>query len=193
MSREFEEIEGKFLDINPAALDKKLKKLGAQRKYKKLFRRYVFDFPGLTLNTKNAWLRVRDEGDRVVMTYKQRQAVKQGAPDGGMREIEIEVSDFERATQILRLIGMKPKFYEENWRTLYEYDGVELCVDEWPLIPPYLEIEADSWSKVDAMAEKLSLNPSDKRVCSAMQVYESYGINENDYSVLTFNKQEKDK
>jgi adenylate cyclase, class 2 len=191
MSQKFEEIEGKFLDIKLDELTAKLEAIGAKKQFRKLFRRYVFDSPDRRLNSANSWLRVRDEGDKVTLTFKQRTDVQAGRQDSGMREIEVEVNDFDHTQQLLRAIGMEPKFYEENWRTLYQLDGVDLCIDEWPLIPPYLEIEADSWDKVDSTALKLGLDPAEKQICATMQVYEKYGINENDYAVLTFEKQEK--
>lgn len=184
------EIECKFLDVDPSELGAQLKALGAKRKYRRLFRRYVFDFPDLRLNSDSSWLRVRDEGDKVTLGYKQRLGVEDGQNDGGMKEIEVTVSDFELTADLLRAIGMKPKFYEENWRTLYTLDDVEFMIDEWPLIPPYIEIESDSWEKVDAAAEKLGFDPKKKLVCSTMQVYKKYGIKESDYSVLTFERQE---
>ncbi len=125
------------------------------------------------------------------MTYKQRKGVKKSTQDSGMKEIEIEVGDFEDTAALLRAIGMRPKFYEENWRTLYTLGNVEFSIDEWPLIPPYLEIEGHSWKAVDAMAKKLGFDLTKKFICSTMQVYEHYDINENDYSILTFDKQEK--
>jgi len=58
MSQIFEEFEAKFLDINPATMAKKIESLGAKRQYKKLFRRYVFDFPDRRLNSDSSWLRL---------------------------------------------------------------------------------------------------------------------------------------
>ena len=75
MSQRFEEIECKFLDVDPKKLAAKLRSLGAKQKFDRTFRRYVFDFPDLRLNADNSWLRVRDEGDKVTMSYKQRQGV----------------------------------------------------------------------------------------------------------------------
>jgi len=187
----YQEIEYKFLDVEPAQLEKKLKTLGAKRHYRRLFRRYVFDYPDLRLHEQKSWLRVRDEGDKVTMTFKQRQGVVDGQSDAGMREVEVEVSNFDHAAEILRSIGMIEKFYEENWRTLYSLGDVEFMIDELPLIPPYLEIESDSKSKIEQAAQDLGLSLKDARVCSAMQVYKQYGINQMDYRVITFDRQER--
>ena len=187
----FEEIECKFLDVDSELVIKKLTELGAEFEFKKLFRRYVFDFPDLRLNAQKSWLRVRDEGHRTTISFKQRIGVNDGQNDEGMKEIEISTDDFDKSAELFKAIGMTPKFYEENWRTQYKLDGVEITIDEWPLIPPYVEIEADDWPKVDAMAVKLGFNPENKIIFSTAQVYDKYGITEADYSELTFEKQTK--
>lgn len=190
-SADFQEIEGKFLDIDPKAIAKKLESLGAVREFERTFRRYVFDFPDRRLDNQSSWLRVRDEGDKVTMTYKQRLGVKDGKSDDGMHEIEVVVSDFEHTAKLLQAIGMEVKFYEENKRTLYRLGDVEFAIDEWPLLPPYLEIETDDWDKIKQAAEKLDLKPDDMVIYSTMQIYKTHGIDEKEYKFLTFDRQEK--
>ncbi|MDB5163791.1 MAG: adenylate cyclase [Candidatus Saccharibacteria bacterium] len=188
---EYQEIECKFLDVNPKQLGQTITNLGGKRQFRKLFRRYVFDFPDKRLNAQASWLRIRDEGDKSTLTFKQRIKGHSDTKDAGMKEIEVTVSDFIATADVLKAIGMTPKFYEENWRTLYTLNGVEVAIDEWPLIPPYVEIEGDSWKVVDDAASVLGFDPKQKLICATMQVYEHYGINENDYQILTLDKQIK--
>jgi adenylate cyclase, class 2 len=49
---------------------------------------------------------------------------------------------------LLELLRFKPKSYQENKRTSFTLSNARLELDEWPLIPPYLEIEADTKSDV---------------------------------------------
>ena len=56
----------------------------------------------------------------------------------------------------------------------------------WPAIPSYLEIEAASWADVDVSIKELGLNPEDKKIFSTMQIYRLHGIEELDYSRVTF-------
>ncbi len=188
---DFDEIECKYLDINISYLTDKIEALGGVKMFSRTFRSYVFDYPDKSLDTKYAWLRLRDEGDAIRLAYKQRQGVKDGKNDEGMKEVEVVVDDFEKTAKIFRSLGMEVKFYEEKKRIQYELNGVEVCIDQWPLIPPYAEIEGRSWEEVDTMAEKLGFDLKNKKIFSAMQVFAKYGINENDYSVLTFDKQIK--
>jgi adenylate cyclase class 2 len=173
---EYEEIECKFLDVDKNKTELLLVELGAKKEFDRIFKRIVFDYPDLRMHKEFAWLRLRDEGDRVTVSYKQRQGVVKGESDKGMKEIEITVDDFERTSHIFEAIGLKPKFYEENERIQYKLDGVEVVIDTWPLIPSYIEIEGSSWSEVRSVAEKLGFNWEDKVIYSTMQVYDKYGI-----------------
>jgi adenylate cyclase class 2 len=67
------EIEAKFLNVDHSTIRKKLKKVGAVRiQSVRLMRRKNFDFKDLSLEKeKSGWVRVRDEGDKVTLSYKQ--------------------------------------------------------------------------------------------------------------------------
>lgn len=183
-----EECEVKFLNINVDQITAKIKSLGGTKQFDRVFRRIVFDYPDLRLNNdKAAWVRLRDEGDKITLSYKQRLDIGDGTSnDRSMLEHEIEVSDFDQTAEIMRNIGLMDKFYEENRRVQYKIGEVELDIDYWPQLNPYLEIEAPSWGLVDEMIGKLGLNPDDKKIYSTHQIYAQAGIKENDYKRITF-------
>jgi adenylate cyclase class 2 len=186
-----QENEVKFLNIDPEEIENRLREIGAEKIFDKIYRRRVFDYPDLSLNKKGAYLRVRDEGDKVTFTFKQRLGIKSNdgtQNDDGMEEIEVEVSDFEKTAEIILKLGLIEKFYEENRRIRYKLKNVEFDIDFWPLLEPYLEIEAPSWKEVDEGIELLGLDPKDKKIFSTFQVYQLSGINELDYKVLTIEK-----
>ena len=186
-----EEIEVKFLNIDPVLIEKKLVDLGAEKTFEKIYRRRVFDHPDLRLNNRGAFVRLRDEGDKITLTFKQRLGVKTHdgkTNDKGMEEIEVNVSDFEKTAVLLKKIGLEEKFYEENRRIRYQLGDIEFDIDFWPLLEPYLEIEAPSWGKIDEAIKLLRLDPKDKKIFSTYQVYQLKGINENDYQILTLEK-----
>lgn len=64
---------------------------------------------------------------------------------GRIGEYETVISDFGEMRDVLRLCGLQESIYEENWREKWvlDIDGqrVECCLDEWPDLFPYLEIE----------------------------------------------------
>lgn len=186
-----EEIEVKFLTIDPQKMQEKLEAIGAKKVFAKTYRRRVFDYPDLRLDKDGAWLRLWDEGDKVTLSYKHRlgQKTHDGTVnDQSMEEIEVTVSDFEKAGLILERIGLKEKFYEENRRIRYVLDQIEFDLDTWPLLEPYLEIEAPSWEEIDRATKLLGLNPADRKIFSTYQIYQLKGIEENDYQILTFEK-----
>ena len=184
-----EEIEVKFLNVDPDKLENILKTVGAQRVGEYFYRRRVFDYPDWRLDKKGAWIRLRDEGDRITLSYKERLEIKAhdgSASDGGMKEIEVEVEDFERAADLLLAIGFVEKFYQENKRIRWIKDKIEFDIDFWPMLNPYLEIEAPSWEQIDQAIALLNLNPADKKIFSTHQIYKLNQINEHDYQRMTF-------
>ncbi|HSX02360.1 MAG TPA: CYTH domain-containing protein [Candidatus Saccharimonadia bacterium] len=190
-----EEYEVKFLNIDPAAIERRVLELGGAQVFDRVFRRAVFDYADLRLDEQGAWVRVRDEGDKVTFSYKQRLGYQKGADinqnDQGMLEEEVAVSDFETVCAMLRHIGLVDKFYQENRRVQYRLDGVEIDVDYWPQLPPYVEIEAESWAKVDETIGRLGLDPADKKLFSTTQVYAQAGIRDKDYRIMTFDRMVK--
>lgn len=182
-----EEIEVKFLNIDKEALEKKLIEIGAQKVGDFFYKRQVFDYPDLSLDKKGAWIRLRDEGEKIMLSFKQRLGMQgNSGNDEGMKEIEFAVSDFDETAKFLYELGLANKFYFENKRTRYEKEGIEFDIDEWPLLKPYLEIEADSWEEIDKAVGWLGLDKSEMKKFSTTQIYALEGINDKDYSKLTF-------
>src|SRR5690606_13981903 len=118
------EIEAKFLDINQDRVREKLTQLGAGcEQPMRLTRRAIVDYPDWRLQTeKDAFLRVRDEGDKVTLTYKQ---FKSLSVDGA-REIEITVGSFEDCVQLLEVVGLKVISMQESKRETWRLDSVEV-------------------------------------------------------------------
>lgn len=150
------EIEAKFLNINHDDMREKLKKLGATLDVPmRLMRRVVVHSEGMT--KKDAFLRVRDEGYRTTVTYKQ---FDSDSIDGA-KEYEVEVSNFDEMVNILSASGLSHDTYQESKRENWSLDGVEIMLDEWPWLNPYVEIEGASAEAVQELADKLGLDWSD--------------------------------
>ena len=65
---------------------------------------------------------------------------------------------------------------------------MEFDIDEIAMIPPYLEIEAESWEDLDKSAKDLGLDPEKRKICSANQLYKMYGIDSNEYATINFDE-----
>lgn len=143
------EYEATFADVNHNEIREKLEKLGAVRvKDETFFKRVTLSLPS---NEKNSWIRVRDEGDKVTMSLKS----ICGEGIECQKEIYLEVNDFDSAVLMLERIGCVKKAYQENKREIWEFDGVEIMLDEWPHLEPFVEIEGKNEEDVKRVCEML--------------------------------------
>ena len=162
------EIEAKFLDIDPEAMRKQLRDLGATLVYPEvLMKRKVFDHP---TNKQSDWLRVRDEGDKITMSYKQ--VVDRTVH--GTKEITIEVSNFDDACAILAAAQLRPASYQETRREKWILGNAEVTLDTWPWIPTFVEIEASSEEELKATAQSLGLDWAQALFGSVEPAYQKY-------------------
>jgi adenylate cyclase class 2 len=183
------EYEVKVLNIDVTDIENKLKKIGAVKEGDYFYRSCSFDYPGFTLDKEAAWVRLRDEGKKIMLAYKRRLGVKSNTgDDDGMEQVEVEVGDFEVMKHFLLKIGMIVKFEQEKKRTRWKKDDVEFDIDTWPKIKPYLEIESGSDERVHEAMNWLGLDKNDAIRCSTTQVYEMNGIRDKDYVSMTFGK-----
>lgn len=159
------EIEATFLEIDKAELRTKLEAIGAQLvRPEILMRRIVFDI------SKHAFARVRDEGDRIMLTYKNHH----DNTLTGTEEINVEVSDYDNTIAILKACGLHAKSDEDSYRESWRLDDVEIDIDTWPWIPSYVEIEGPSPEKVQAVATRLGFDMKNAVIGSVDEVYKLY-------------------
>lgn len=181
-----EEFEIKFLEVNVLELEKKLLAIGAKKVGEYDYSRTIFYFP----ERKNeGWVRLRTDGKETTLTYKE--SIREKLEDGtfkttGMKEIEIVVDDYDRAYELVQVMGLVVNKQEKNKRVRYAKGDVAFDIDFWPQIPTYLEIESDSYEKVNAAARELGFDPELGMIGSAGNVYKKYGYNIDDYSSITF-------
>jgi len=165
------EIEAKFLDINPDQLRERLKKIRAKQEYPERFmKRKVFDFPDERLQKEGAWIRVRDEGDKITFSYKR--LVDRTLH--GTKEITVEVSDFESACNLLLAMGLRADAYQETKREKWILGGSEVTIDTWPWIPTFAEIESPTEEKLKELANQLGFNWADAMHGSVETAYQKY-------------------
>ena len=83
-------------------------------------------------------------------------------------------------------MGIKSRGYQENKRTQYILNGVEIDIDSWPMIPTYVEIEGKNEEEVMTTLKLLDL-PKDKiTTLDVDSVYKKYGIDLKVIKVLKF-------
>ncbi len=159
------EIEAKFVDVDIDNMRGKLTKAGALCELPmRLMRRQVFYLVDRSIN---AYIRVRDEGNKATMTYKQFD--EEGIH--GAKEVEVEVSNFADARTILQSSGLVPKSYQETRRETWRLGDAEIVIDEWPWLRPFIEIEAGSEQAVREAATALGFDWADAVFGAVTQAY----------------------
>lgn len=147
------EYEATFPNIDPEQMRQRLKQCHARLcKPEFLQKRFVFDLPqGQEIS--GGWLRLRDEGDRITLTLK----VISGQTIEGQKELELEVNDFEHTEALLSLLGCRKRAYQESKRELWLLDGVQVTIDTWPFLQPFIEVEGPSEQSVQGVCMRLLL------------------------------------
>jgi adenylate cyclase class 2 len=151
------EIEGKWLNVDVKKIRERLIEIGAELILEdRLMVRQLFDYPNRDLDKQNAWVRLRDEGDKVTLSYKQ----LQDRTVNGTKEISITVNNFEQTANLLTALGLESKSIQETRRESWKIGSVEVEIDTWPWIPSFVEIEADSEESLQKTAELLGFDYS---------------------------------
>ncbi len=148
------EIEVKFLDVSFDDIRAKLKELGGVcEQPMRLMRRVAIHNDYMRIG-KDAFLRVRDEGYRVTLTYKQFDELSVD----GAKEIEVEVNDYDTTVALLEQTGLRAHTSQETKRETWRLSGAEVMLDEWPWLKPYIEIEGESEAILRDIAAKLGFD-----------------------------------
>lgn len=177
------EYEVRVLEIDHDEMVKKLESLGAEFKFSTLQQRLVYD---LKPKCDNKWIRLRTNGQTSTITIKDVEA----KTVDGTKELEIEVSDFDKANEILEVLGYHNRGFQQNKRTQYILDGVELDLDRWPLIPEYMEIEGPSEEAVYNCLDKLGIDKSEIVTLDVASIYTHYGHDGEHLADLNFEMEE---
>lgn len=178
------EYEATFADINKAQIRARLRQAGATLvKSEFLQKRLNFELPS-GHEIKGGWLRVRQEDDKTTMILK----IIDGDKIENQQEICLYIDSFSEGIKFLKSIGCQEKAYQENRRELWNLDQVEIAIDEWPYLEPYVEIEGPSEEEVRAVSAKLGFDYKKAIFGSVdIQYNKKYGLT-NDYINNTIKK-----
>lgn len=169
------EYEATFPNVEKDAVRKALAHAGAVLvRPEFLQKRSTFQLP-TGHEIKGGWARVRDEGDKITMSVK----IVDGSNITDQKESQLTVDSFAEGVQFLTLLGCTVKAYQETKRELWKLEGVEIAIDEWPFLEPFVEVEGHSEAEVRQVAEKIGFDFSTAKFCAVGTLYsEKYGISE---------------
>ena len=177
-----QEFETKVLDINVAEIEEKLKAIWATlTEDTTLMKRRVFDIQAHK-DESGKRFRLRQKWEKTTLTFKERW----GTAIWATKELETKVGDFETMAQILQQLPWNTTAYQENSRKMYVFNDIEFCIDAWPMIPTYLEIEWLSEEKVHEGLALLWLTGKDEWDIGVIEIYQKYGIDLHTHKVLKF-------
>lgn len=150
-----QEIEVKFYVNNLTAIKTLLQELGAclvlSRTHEINLR---FDTRDGNLNSLHQVLRLR-QSDSARLTFKGPSKIQDGLVV--RQEIELIVSDFYAAQQLLEVLGYQFVVCYEKFRAIYTLAGVEVMLDELPY-GNFIEIEGLDAQSIRTGAENLNIN-----------------------------------
>ena len=117
---------------------------------------YLLDFPDKTLLSAKSLFRIRQAGEKAILTFK-------GPPkEEGIfktrEELETGLDDGTLALQIFERLGMSEWFRYQKYRREFEVSGVIVAVDETP-IGNYVELEGSETAIYD-LARRMELEES---------------------------------
>ena len=162
------EIEATFLSIDKDSMRAKLKEVGFELKIPEyMMRRKTFDFSRIAPG-RNKWGRVRQESDKITMTIKE--ILGSGIND--TLEVELVVDDFDTASAFFEACDAPAKAFQENMREVWVRDEVEVTIDTWPGLNPFIEIEGENEKIVQETSNELGFDFKEAVFGSIDLVYE---------------------
>lgn len=173
------EIEVKILEIDRPALEARLHALGAVRSFAGEMSAVFFDWPGRGLTAAGQVLRLRREGPVTQLTFKER--ISQ-AGTKQMHEHETQVADPAVIRIIMSALGLERIKETRKFRTQYDLGDTHVVIDDYQDqlagIPPFLEIEAPTESRLFEVVALLGYAPADCRDWSTYELVQHYGLDQ---------------
>jgi predicted adenylyl cyclase CyaB len=149
------EIEVKVRNIDKDKIINKIEELGAKKIFSGKVVDYRFDTPDRDLSRQGKALRIRQKGKYIYLNLKGKKKSIENIT--GRDEIGVKISNFRIMHRILNELGYIKIFELNKYRIEYRLDDITFDIDEYLGLDPILEIESDSYEKVQEYIEKLGI------------------------------------
>jgi adenylate cyclase class 2 len=152
---------------SPAEAAQRVAALGLNISAPRIFEaNYVYDTPNQSIRGAGMLLRLRQVGDRNILTWK---GVPEPGPYKSRPELELKFESFDTMHLILGHLGYETYFRYEKYRTEFSNGQGTVTFDETP-IGNYLELEGiGSW--IDETASRLGFVPGNYVLASYGRLY----------------------
>ena len=166
------EIEIKILEVDVDDLITRLLDFGARQVFDGQMNVKFYDFTDRRLKKEKKFARLRQVGDEVEFTVKQKISQDQAKI---VNEYEVNVSDFAQMHTILTQMGLEVHRHYRKHRTSYIIERVRFELDTIENTPTLLEIEAPSIEELYRWVEKLGYPQEKALPWSGSDVLKHYG------------------
>lgn len=150
------EIKLKVEDLQPIA--EKLKQLGAKFEGDFLQKDSYYDDAQDSLVKSDRCLRIRKHinhiGEAIELTYK---GARENHRFKSRREIGLRVDKAEELASLFEQLGYKEMLTFEKKRSLWEFQGCKVALDELPLLGKFVEIEGPDDNVIEQVQKDLGL------------------------------------
>lgn len=148
------EIEVKFYLSDIHAMRRRMVKLGADFKGRTFETNIRFEDVEKSLFKHKSLLRLR-KAEKITLTFKSKPPFDD-SQFKILREIEVEISDFDNMKQILESLGFHEEQRYEKCRETFLVNGTNFCLDTMPY-GDFLEIEGQK-TDIKRLAATIGLN-----------------------------------
>jgi len=184
------EKEIKILDVDVKNLQKQLEALWAEKTFEWFIHDVYYDFHCedkdiLKMEENKRLFRVRQKWDIHMYTIKRKRNKKSEWGEEWVKiadEGEREITDVESFRKVLDKYWMKETREKKKHRISYSLWKMEFDIDDYYLwddkniIPPLLEIEAQTSEEIHEWIEKLGLKDHRQEKWGSRKLFEHYGI-----------------
>ena len=171
MNKSILEKEVKFYVTDLEALKDRLLAVGAvQSQARTREVNYRFDTPDGQLSASGRALRLRQD-NRAILTFKAPSSMEEGVRV--RPEFEVVVDDLSRARAILEGLGFVLTITYEKWRAVYQYNGLEITLDEMPY-GNFTEIEGADTAAIQTTARVLALDWNTRIQGSYIELFDRF-------------------
>jgi adenylate cyclase class 2 len=162
------ETEVKFFLLNIQTMRNRILDLGADSKGRVFERNFRFEDIPKSLKQKKSLLRLRRD-TKNILTFKSAPAKKDGSFKI-VKELEVEVSDFDTMHHILEALGFHREQIYEKWRETFELHQTYLCLDTMPY-GDFIEIEGQK-QNIRNFASHLGLDWNKRILLNYLEIFE---------------------
>ena len=120
---------------------------------------FRFDTPDRDLSRQGKALRIRQKGKYIYLNLKGKKKSVENII--GRDEIGVKISNFKVMHRILNELGFIKIFELSKYRTEFRLNDIVFDLDEYFGLDPILEIESNSYEKVEKFIKKLGILEED--------------------------------